>query len=161
MPTPSNQSEPSPSLKATLGLLGESLVAEWLQTQGWTILEQRWHCRWGELDLVARSPIVNGDDRPLSSTLAFVEVKTRSYSSWDANGLLALTPQKQAKLWKAAQFFLSDHPELTNLPCRFDVALVYRCRRLKSAERSLHQKQTDPGNWLVLQDYLPDAFYLS
>jgi putative endonuclease len=159
MLTPSDPSKLPPS-KATLGILGESLVAEWLQTQGWTILEQRWQCRWGELDLVARSQTATGNDRPIAPTIAFVEVKTRSRNSWDANGLLALTPQKQAKLWKAAQLFLTDHPQWADLPCRFDVALVYSCR-LQSGGRSLYQKQTSTGNWLVLQDYLADAFYLS
>ena len=39
-----------------LGDRGEALVAAWLQQQGWRIVAQQWHCRWGELDIVARSP---------------------------------------------------------------------------------------------------------
>lgn len=81
----------------TKGLLGEKLVAIWLQAQGWTILHHRWRCRWGEIDLIAywdldkketsysslginphlvpsTSPVPNQE----SSLLAFVEVKTRS-----------------------------------------------------------------------------------
>ncbi|MGI0490135.1 YraN family protein, partial [Pantanalinema rosaneae CENA516] len=122
----SPRSQPQSTATPDPGMLGEALVAQWLQGRGWVVLYQRWHCRWGELDLVIaqREP---ESDRLLS--IAFVEVKTRSSGNWDANGLLAITPQKQAKLWKAAQCFLAEHPQLAQLPCRFDVALV-SCQRL-------------------------------
>lgn len=163
------------------------MVAEWLQTQGYQMLDHQWHCRWGELDLVMKA------SNPVA--LAFVEVKTRSRGSWDASGLLAITPQKQTKLWKAAQLFLVKHPALASLPCRFDVALVYCQPRAKSsghpsrpkastghsprtnqipiAELSgnpaivpanpthwLYQKDTATGHRLVLQDYIQNAFSL-
>jgi putative endonuclease len=86
--------------------------------QGYEILQERWHCRWGELDLVAQS---------LTSpfTLVFVEVKARTDRNWDAGGLLAITPKKRDKLWRTAEVFLSEHSHLGTLPCRFDVALVH------------------------------------
>lgn len=120
-----------------LGIAAEALVADWLIAQGWAIEFRRWRCRWGELDLVAcqMQPI---------STIAFVEVKARSRGNWDADGLLAITPQKQAKLIQAAQLFLADHPQWSDCACRFDVALV--------SVRSSH---------LHLQHYLPNAFDLS
>ena len=37
-----------------IGVLGEDLVAQWLQSQGWVILHRRWHCRWGEIDIIAQ-----------------------------------------------------------------------------------------------------------
>lgn len=199
-----------------IGELGEQLVAQWLQTQSWVILHHRWRCRWGEIDLIVqqadRAREADGESErvgelktasttnpsgqqscsftslyPHTPSLAFVEVKTRSSGNWDADGRLAITPQKQAKLWQAAQLFLAKYPELANLPCRFDVALVsYQrvspcSRRVSSASISEHNsnlssspvasaKATQPlpiqlgqpiftaGYRLILQDYIQSAF---
>ena len=179
-----------------IGVLGEDLVAQWLQSTGWIILHRRWRCRWGELDLVARldsryetAGVSEGSEgvgflgiNPKSKIelplLAFVEVKTRSKGSWDAGGLLAITPQKQAKLWQAAQCFLTAYPDFADYPCRFDVALV-SCQKLPNRQQSQSPKTAlttvEPidltslsiqlgqaikfaGCQLVLQQYLPSAF---
>lgn len=117
-----------------LGQLAEALVAEWLLRQGYDLLHQRWSCRWGELDLVLLEPVGLGQlavgqeiattAAERSPSLVFVEVKARTGRNWDQNGLLAITSKKQAKLWQAAELFLAAFPELTSLPCRFDLALV-------------------------------------
>ncbi len=103
--------------QGSVGQLAEDFVAHWLQQQGWQILAQRWHCRWGELDIVAIDPSTQ-------PCLVFVEVKARRRSNWDADGLLAITPTKREKLEQAAQLFLVAHESLVELPCRFDVAAV-------------------------------------
>jgi putative endonuclease len=108
--------------RAQLGQLGEQLVADWLQQDGWQIVAQRWHCRWGELDIVGYG------DRP-RPTLIFVEVKTRSPQNWDADGRLAITPQKQAKIIQTAELFLSEQPQWSEADARFDVAIVQGVRR--------------------------------
>lgn len=167
-------------MKNDIGSLGEELVAYWLQTQGWSVLYRRWRCRWGELDLVAQqsqTQFSQGGDYVAQATLAFVEVKTRSSGNWDTNGLLAVTPQKQAKLWKTAQLFLAQHPALADLPCRFDVASVC-CRQLPFSSKpptlsspealqlhfpvslNLGQPVRLASYQLTLQTYIESAFHI-
>ncbi|MGK7876027.1 MAG: YraN family protein [Xenococcaceae cyanobacterium] len=144
-----------------IGKLGEQLVAQWLEAQGWLILHHRWYCLWGEIDLIAQ---------PKSSEiLVFVEVKTRSRGNWDADGLLAITLQKQAKLCRTAAQFLAEYPDLANLPCRFDVALVnYRRSKQPSNYKSdrhypnqsitIGQPIFWEGYQFILHNYIESAF---
>jgi putative endonuclease len=133
-----------------IGQLGEELVAQWLTSQGWYILQRRWRCPWGEIDLIAQS-------QPLS-LLAFVEVKTRSPENWDADGRLAITSQKQARVCRSAAWFLSQHPHLAALPCRFDVALVSYHRQVSQPLKGLSSVIAHPGYQLALHTYLESAF---
>ncbi|BAU67267.1 hypothetical protein STA3757_46780 [Stanieria sp. NIES-3757] len=123
-----------------VGELGEKFVAQWLETQGYQLYYHRWRCRWGEIDLIFYEQNINN--------LVFVEVKTRSHKNWDANGLLAINHQKQHKLFLSAELFLSEHPELINFPCRFDVALV-------SYQQKLRQKNEFI---FTLKEYIRAAF---
>ena len=145
-----------------VGALGEALVAQWLCDRGWLLLQQRWHCRWGELDLVVGRASAETPEQPIA--LAFVEVKTRSRGNWDSDGALAITARKRAKLWKTAQLFLLAHPQWAELPCQFDVALV--CCRHKPQKTALpkaalvQRAATIAGYDVTIQDYIPAAFTL-
>jgi putative endonuclease len=163
MTDPAQQRPPKPAKQSALerGWYAEDLVAQWLIGQGWKILSRRWRCRWGELDLVVYLPA------GAQTRLAFVEVKARSRGNWDADGLLAITPQKQAKLWRTAQAFLSQHPQYAELGCQFDVALV-ACQLSDAAlpvqttaswDKVLLGKTVAIAHHrLTLQQYLPNAF---
>ncbi len=157
-----------------LGQLGEQLTAQWLKEQGWEILASRWRCRWGELDLVAYHP---SPPNSQETSLIFVEVKTRRIKNWDADGLLAINPQKQEKLHRAAEMFLGTYPDYSEVNCRFDLALVQARlnQRITSSQgRSLSQKNQNTlekfpsviinspvfhqGYELTLKWYLKDIF---
>lgn len=95
-----------------LGRWGEALVAEELRKSGCTVLAAGWHCRLGEIDLIAAD----------GKYLRLVEVKLRKNSGF-AQAREAVDTRKQAKLRAAAELYLAWNP--TRLQPRFDVAEVY------------------------------------
>lgn len=138
--------------------LGEDLVAQWLQSTGWIILERQFSCRWGEIDIIAQH-----SENTLEPLLAFVEVKTRSPGSWDDGGKGAITLKKQAKIERTARMFLAKHPEKSDYACRFDVAIVScQISSQNHHKLSVTQKHTTissiGGYEFQLQEYIPAAF---
>jgi putative endonuclease len=132
------------------GKQGEEVVAQWLINRGGKILHQRWRWKRGEIDLIAIE----------SGILLFIEVKTRNRSNWDADGLLAITPQKQARIISTAQLFLLKYPHLAEQPCRFDVAIVRHQPISKSIDHPPLHLLADLVNrkhWLLI-DYISGAF---
>jgi putative endonuclease len=138
------------SRKMNTGKQGEEVVAQWLINRGGKILHHRWRWKRGEIDLIALA----------SDTLLFIEVKTRNRSNWDADGLLAITPQKQATIVRTAELFLLKHPHLADYPCRFDVAIV-RHQPIDSAivgtPLQIVTDLASSKHWLLL-NYLTSAF---
>ena len=95
-----------------LGLWGEEQAARWLKWRGYRILETRYRCREGEIDLVAQR----------GNFLCFVEVKLRKDDSM-AQAREFVTPAKQRKVRTAAMHYLMEYP--TDRQPRFDVVEVY------------------------------------
>ena len=95
------------------GQLAEQRACQFLQRQGLRLLERNWRCRLGELDLIMRD-----DDH-----LVFVEVRYRSHAAW-GGALESVDARKQARLIRAAEQFLQQHPALARLACRFDVVAL-------------------------------------
>lgn len=111
------------------GIWGEAQAANYLRAHGYQLLAHGYHCRFGEIDLIARK----------GNILCFVEVKTRTNLDY---GLPReyVTAAKQEKLRKTAAYYLAAH-EL-DCPARFDVAEVY----------------TDSEHTSVRIEYWEDAF---
>lgn len=137
-----------------LGNYGEQLVCQWLTQKNCQILQRQWHSRFGEIDLIAKG--VSGQGALKAETLAFIEVKTRSKGNWDADGLLALTRSKQQKIRMTARYFLVKHPHLSEMPCRFDLALV-GCH-LVPPQHQLYLQIPNTDQYLGLQTYIRHAF---
>lgn len=97
---------------SALGQWGERKAAEYLQSQGYRLLDTRFRCREGEIDLIlSREPY-----------LCFVEVKLRKDADM-AQARESVTRAKQRKVKTAALRYLSQHP--TRLQPRFDVIEIY------------------------------------
>lgn len=99
--------------RKTRGNRGEGAVAEYLRQKRYRLLASQYRCRFGEIDLIARSP---------EGILCFVEVKTRSTGDF-ARALESVTPAKQKRLRTTAQVYLAQTG--IDCLCRFDVAEVY------------------------------------
>ncbi|MBP6965429.1 MAG: YraN family protein [Armatimonadetes bacterium] len=101
------------TLRSVLGRHGEDRAARHLESLGYEVLERNYHCRQGEIDIVARE---GGD-------LAFIEVKSRR-SDADGAASESVTRRKRGRIVKAALAYLSER-SLGEVGCRFDVAEVY------------------------------------
>lgn len=94
-----------------LGKLGEELAAEYLQKNGYDILETNWVFQKAEIDIIAKK----------DSVLAIVEVKTRSSIDF---GLPQdfVKPKKIQLLVKAVNdYVISNNLDLT---LRFDIIAI-------------------------------------
>lgn len=89
----------------------ERQVGAALSAYGMQILSQNWHCRYGELDIVARD----------KDTLVFIEVKYRTKHS-DIEQILT---RKQLKsLWSSARMWVEQEaPQFHEHPWRFDAMI--------------------------------------
>lgn len=148
-----------------IGNIGEQLVSQWLQSRSYRILHHSWHCRWGEIDVIAR--------HKNSSTLIFVEVKTRGNSNWDNDGKEAISLVKQQKICRSAELFLGQNTQYTDYYMRFDVALVKYKQHRRQLEISFEQPFLNKSNkylssnsstiaiegfQFTIVDYLENAF---
>lgn len=98
--------------KDVLGLRGERIAEDHLVARGMRVVDRRWRCAIGELDLVA----LDGDET------VFVEVKTRSGLGF-GHPFEAVTAQKLARLRRLAGAWCAAHPESRG-PIRLDVVAV-------------------------------------
>ncbi len=94
-----------------LGLDAETRAAWMLRLKFWRILDRRWKCPSGEIDLVARR----------GRTLAFVEVKARSDL---AAAIDAVTPRARTRIAAAADLWVARHPFYADHDRRFDLVVV-------------------------------------
>jgi putative endonuclease len=96
-----------------LGKLGEELAVEFLQKNGYAILETNWTFQKAEIDIIAKK----------ENTLAIIEVKTRSSLEF---GLPQdfVKPKKIQLLVKAVNAYVNEN-EL-DIEVRFDIIAIHK-----------------------------------
>ena len=95
--------------KHQLGQKGESIAANFLQSQGYDFIARNYHCPFGEIDLIAEK----------DGELIFFEVKTR-FDDSEIPAVETVNYLKQKKLIRSAQCYLSQR-KLFDTPWRIDV----------------------------------------
>jgi len=96
-----------------LGKYGESLAKEYLQKQGYRIVEENFRNKLGEIDLIAQD----------GKTVCFIEVKTRQ-SLDQGQPYEAINRWKIHKLSQMATFYLKHKFHTIEILSRFDVISI-------------------------------------
>ncbi len=94
------------------GIEGEDVAVQFLQQQGYQILERNYYYHHGEIDLVVKE----------SETLVFIEVKTRRTAQF-GEPEESVTPKKQELLRRTAEGYVRQR-NISEISCRFDVVSV-------------------------------------
>ena len=102
------------------GKKAEAIAFALLEQRGWTLLNQNWRCRFGELDLVLVKP----------GRLLVVEVKGRSSRGMDDFGVAATNRRKRRCLARSVSCWRMEHPQFQNHLLQVVLALV-RLRSVK------------------------------
>ena len=96
-----------------LGKNGEKVALEYLEEQGYLILEKNFSCRQGEIDIIARD----------KDYIVFFEIKSRTSRKYGLPSE-AVTKEKIKHILKTASYYLYKH-HLENANTRVDVIEVY------------------------------------
>ena len=113
-----------PTEKQKIGQIGEDCACEYLEKNGYKIIERNYLKKWGEIDIVAKK----------TNKIHFVEVKAVSRDL--TNNVIHETsdtyraednmhPWKLQRLGRAVQSYLLDRNIGDDIDWEFDVATVY------------------------------------
>lgn len=80
-----------------IGKIGEATACDYLLTQGYSLIQQNYHSKWGELDIICQK----------DKTIIFVEVKTK-VGTLKGKPYEAITASKLSHLKRPIQYFLLD-----------------------------------------------------
>lgn len=95
-----------------VGIIGERLVANFIESNGYVIVERNWQCFAGEADLIAKD----------GAETVFIEIKTRVGKEEDENEIFpeeAVTKTKRTRYQNIIKAYCACHPLVDNV--RFDV----------------------------------------
>ncbi len=95
----------------TRGAEAEDRACAFLERKGLEIIERNYRCRFGEIDIVARS----------GASLVFVEVRARSSETFGGSAQSITTAKRRRLLATARHYLMRQRKHCT---CRFDVVLL-------------------------------------
>lgn len=106
------------------GQTAEHLAAMWLRAKGYKIIERRWTCKAGEIDILAWR----------NQTLIVVEVKARRTID---EAIQAVTWHNRQRIERAVQLYQGRHQRFSNDGLRFDIIAIagLKMRHVRDAWR--------------------------
>lgn len=113
MATNSSKSARTTQVTVKKGVAAETQALVFLQQQGLRLIARNFRCRGGEIDLILLDQY---------KTLVFVEVRLRQNTHY-ASAAESITPSKQQRIIRTAQYFLLTHPQYQDRNLRFDGVL--------------------------------------
>lgn len=120
----------NPKNNKPLGNYGENLAREFLESQGYTILNTKFQKRYSEIDIIASE----------EDSLVFVEVKTRMGNEYGTPEE-AITPWKIRSLTRAAKYYLSTN-NVKESAVRIDAVCISLYESKKVKKISLYRNIT-------------------
>lgn len=100
------------------GAQAELIAADFLKSQGLTLVKYNYRCRFGEIDLIAYD----------QKTLIFIEVRLRSHTHF-GGAVASIDMRKQQRIILTAQHYLTTLSQTP--PCRFDVVLLNKDKQIE------------------------------
>lgn len=93
-----------------IGTACEQEACDYLILQGLKLIEKNYRCELGEIDLIMQD----------QDARVFIEVRYRRQEDY-GDALESVTPRKQRKIIRTAQYYLQKNDLYDKIPCRFDV----------------------------------------
>lgn len=97
-----------------LGKEGEDFAADYLQKQGYEIIDRNFECKQGEIDIIAKD----------KNEYVFIEVKTRQNLHYGMP-CEAVDERKQKHILNATKYYIYSH-KLEDQYIRIDVIEIYK-----------------------------------
>ena len=85
-----------PTARSRVGDRGEGIARAYLKSKGYELVTTNFHCRWGEVDIIARD----------GQYLVFVEVRTRRRPGWYGEPEESISNRKRERLIATAETYL-------------------------------------------------------
>ncbi len=112
-----------PTEKQKIGQIGEDFACEYLEKNGYKVIERNYLKKWGEIDIIAKK----------GNKLHFVEVKSVSRDLLNVTHVTAdsyrpednMHPWKLQRLARTIQSYLLDKDIPDNIDWQFDLVTVY------------------------------------